>query len=209
MRSSRLLSVFVLMFAAVMMAAAQAPTGQGGGAAQGAGGQRGPAPKPLVMSIAAFADGTDIPPKYTAAGDSTSPAITWTNTPAGTVTFVLHMHDLEVSRNKTSDDQLHWLVWNIPATETGLPEAVPMGAQLQNGAYQTSAGGAMYRGPGAPATGPRHHYTLELFALDTKLDVQPGTDGFATRTDVMKAMQGHVLGKAVYMGLFHRPPAAQ
>jgi hypothetical protein len=115
------------------------------------------------------------------------------------------MHDLEVSRNHTMDDQLHWLVWNIPATATGLPEGVPMGAQLQNGAYQISASGQVYRGPGAPANGPRHHYTFELIALDTKIDVQPGTDAFETRTSIMKAIQGHILGKAVYMGLFHRP----
>jgi phosphatidylethanolamine-binding protein (PEBP) family uncharacterized protein len=50
-----------------------------------------------------------------------------------------------------------------------------------------------------------HHYTFEVFALDSKLDVQPGADAFETRTAVMKAMQGHVLGKAVYMGRFHRP----
>ncbi len=62
-----------------------------------------------------------------------------------------------------------------------------------------------YRGPGAPAAGPRHHYTFELYALDTKLDIQPGTDGFETRVTVIKAIQGHILGKAVYMGLFHRP----
>jgi hypothetical protein len=47
---------------------------------------------------------------------------------------------------------------------------------------------------------------FELYALDTKLDVQPGTDAFETRTRVMAAMQGHVLGKAVYGGLFRRPP---
>jgi Raf kinase inhibitor-like YbhB/YbcL family protein len=202
MRFSRLLLVFMVMS---VFAAAQPQGGQGGGAPQAGGGQRGPAPKPLVMSIAAFADGTDIPAKYTQAGDQTSPAITWTNVPAGTVTFLLHMHDMEASRNHTTDDQLHWLVWNIPGTATGLPEGVPMGAQLDNGAYQISAGGPVYRGPGAPANGPRHHYTLELFALDTKLDIQPGTDPFATRTDIMKAIQGHIIGKAVYMGLFHRP----
>jgi phosphatidylethanolamine-binding protein (PEBP) family uncharacterized protein len=76
---------------------------------------------------------------------------------------------------------------------------------LENGAYQLSATGAVYRGPGAPANGPRHHYTLELFALDTKLDIPPGTDVFETRTAIMKAIQGHILGKAVYMGLFRRP----
>jgi len=105
----------------------------------------------------------------------------------------------EVNRNHTTDDQLHWLVWNIPGDGDRTPEGVPMGAQLQNGAYQISASGAVYRGPGAPATGPRHHYTFELIALDTKIDVQPGTDAFETRTMIMKATQGHILGKAVYM----------
>jgi Raf kinase inhibitor-like YbhB/YbcL family protein len=159
----------------------------------------------MVMSTTAFADGAEIPAKYTQAGDQISPAISWTNVPAGTVTFLLHMHDLELSRNHTTDDQLHWIVWNIPGTATGLPEGVPKGAQLSNGAYQLSATGAVYRGPGAPANGPRHHYTLELFALDTKLDIPPGTDAFETRTAILKAIQGHILGKAVYMGLFRRP----
>ena len=67
--------------------------------------------------------------------------------------------------------------------------------------------GAVYRGPGAPANGPLHHYTFEVFALDTKLDVTAATDPFETRTNVFKAMQGHVLGKAVMFGLFRRPPA--
>jgi phosphatidylethanolamine-binding protein (PEBP) family uncharacterized protein len=50
-----------------------------------------------------------------------------------------------------------------------------------------------------------HHYTFEVYALDTKVDVAPGKDPFETRVNVMKAVQGHVLGKAVYVGLFHRP----
>jgi Raf kinase inhibitor-like YbhB/YbcL family protein len=193
-----LVSIFTMMLALAVTAAAQTPAAQGG--AQ-------PAPVPVLFSMTttAFADGTDIPAKYTQAGNQTSPAIMWMNVPAGTVTFLLHMHDLEVSRNHTSDDQLHWIVWNIPGSATALPEGVPMGAQLQNGAYQLSATGAVYRGPGAPAGGPRHHYTFELYALDTKIDVQPGTDAFETRTSIMKAIQGHILGKAVYMGLFHRP----
>jgi len=62
----------------------------------------------------------------------------------------------------------------------------------------------MYRGPGAPANGPIHHY-IELYALDTKPDVKPSTDAFETRANVIKAIQGHVLGKAVYGGLFRRP----
>jgi len=143
--------------------------------------------------------------RYTGGAMGVSPALTWTNTPPNTMSLVLHMHDLEVVRNKTTEDQLHWLVWNIPPTATGLPEGVPMGATLQDGSHQISASGPVYRGPGAPATGPMHHYTFEIFALDTKLDVQAAADAFETRTNVMKAMQGHVLGKAVYVGLFKRP----
>jgi Raf kinase inhibitor-like YbhB/YbcL family protein len=194
MRLLRLCSLFVTMSVFALAVGAQNPAPSAT-----------PAPKPLMMSTTAFADGSDIPAKYTQAGDQTSPAITWTNVPDGTASLVLHMHDLEVSRNHTSDDQLHWIVWNIPATAAGLPEGIPKGAQLQNGAYQLSASGQVYRGPGAPASGPRHHYTFELFALDTKLDVQPGADAFDTRAAILKAMQGHILGKAVYMGLFHRP----
>ncbi|HKT36243.1 MAG TPA: YbhB/YbcL family Raf kinase inhibitor-like protein [Nitrospira sp.] len=194
MRIRRLLSVFMIMFVPALMAVAQNPTGQGG-----------PAQKHLTMTITGFADGSDIPLKYTAAGSQTSPEITWINTPAGTVTFLLHMHDMDVSRNHTTDDQLHWFVWNIPGTATSLPEGVSAGAQLQNGAYQISASGLSYRGPGAPASFPRHHYAFELFALDTKIDVQPGTDAFETRANIMKAIQGHILEKAVYVGLFHRP----
>ena len=183
-----------------VVVAGQAPAGAPAGQAGG----RGPAGPPMTMSIAAFTDGGQIPAKYTQAGEQVSPAINWTNTPAGTQSFVLHFHDAEVARNKTTEDQLHWIVWNIPGTATGLPEGVPMGDR-PDGSRQQSASGAVYRGPGAPANGPLHHYTFELYALDTKLDVQPSADAFETRANVMKAIQGHILAKAVYGGLFRRP----
>ena len=182
----------------------QVPGAQRGGGA--------PAPAaPMTLTVDGFPDGGQIPVKFSQAapgaapGEGLSPAITWANAPAGTQSFLLHMHDIDVVRNKTSDDQAHWVVWNLPASATGLPEGVPKGAQLASGAYQVSATGQMYRGPGAPATGPLHHYVFELFALDTKLDVQPLADAFETRANVMKAIQGHILGKAVYGGLFKRP----
>jgi Raf kinase inhibitor-like YbhB/YbcL family protein len=169
-------------------------------------GQRGgPPPAQMTLTTTAFPDGGQIPARYTQAGEQISPALVWTNVPPNTMSFVLHMHDPEVARNRTTEDQVHWLVWNIPGTATGLPEGVPQGAELKDGSRQISASGPVYRGPGAPATGPMHHYTFEIFALDTKLDVQPASDAFETRTAVLKAMQGHILGKAVYMGLFRRP----
>lgn len=179
--------------------AAQAPAAGGG---QRAGG---PASPPMTLTTTAFQEGGQIPARFTQAGEQTSPALSWTNTPPGTQSFVLHMHDMEVARNRTTDDQVHWLVWNIPATAAGLPEGVPAGADRPDGSRQTSASGPVYRGPGAPAAGPLHHYVFEIYALDTKLDVPHAADAFLTRTEVMKAMQGHVLGKAVLVGLFRRP----
>ncbi len=163
-------------------------------------------PRPaLTLTTTAFADGTQIPAKYTQAGEQISPALTWTNVPEGTQSFVLHMRDPDVARNKTTEDQVHWLVWGIPGSAKGLPEGVPKGEKLADGSQQISASGPVYRGPGAPATGPMHHYTFELFALDTKIDVAPGADAWETRTKVYQAMNGHILGKAVYVGLFRRP----
>jgi len=186
----------VMMFVAVA-GAAQTPPAGGRGAA--------PAAPPMTLTTNGWADGTDIPAKYTQAGDQISPELKWTNAPPGTQSFVLLMHDPDVASNGTTDDQLHWLVWNIPGTAAGLPEHVAQGATLPDGSMQVSATGPVYRGPGAAASGPKHHYTIEVFALDTKLDVKPAATWQETRANVVKAMQGHVKGKAVYVGLFHRP----
>jgi Raf kinase inhibitor-like YbhB/YbcL family protein len=170
-----------------------------------------PAPPAMVLTVQGFPDGGEIPVRFSQAapgaapGEGTSPAMSWTNVPPGTQSFVLNMRDLDVARNRTTEDQAHWVVWNIPAAATGMTEGQPRGAQLPDGSYQHSATGEVYRGPGAPATGPRHHYMFELYALDIKLDVTPGADAFESRTKVFQAMQGHVLGKAVYGGLFRRP----
>jgi Raf kinase inhibitor-like YbhB/YbcL family protein len=166
---------------------------------------------PMALTTTAWADGAQIPVKYTQAGEQVSPEFKWTNTPAGTVSFVFNMLDPDVARNRTTETQVHWVVWNIPATATGLAEGIKVGADLPDGSKQISATGPQYRGPGAPATGPLHHYTFEVYALDIKLDVAPSTAtdpaaaAVETRTAVFKAMQGHVLGKAVYVGLFRRP----
>ena len=192
---SVLIAAIVAVTFSMAVVEAQAPAGGRGGGGS----------PPMTLTTTAFPDGGVIPNKHTQAGEQVSPAFTWTNTPPGTQSFFLHFHDLEVARNRTTDDQVHWLVWNIPASATGLPEGVPQGAELPDGSRQISASGPVYRGPGAPANGPMHHYTFEIYALDIKLDVSPAADAFETRTNLMKAIQGHILGKAVYMGLFKRP----
>jgi Raf kinase inhibitor-like YbhB/YbcL family protein len=168
-------------------------------------------PSILALSSTAFPDGGIIPVKFSQAapdaapGGGTSPELSWTGVPEGTKSFVLHMHDLDFSRNKTTDDQVHWLVWNIPGTSKGFPEGLPAGLKLPDGSYQISVTGHVYRGPGAAANGPLHHYMFEIFALDTVIDIPPAGDAFETRKQVMQAMEGHILGRAAYGGRFKRP----
>ncbi len=162
---------------------------------------------PMRLTTTAFPDGAIIPDRFTQASPAgaVSPELVWNTVPPGTVSFVMYMHDIDAARNKTTEDNLHWLVWNIPGTAMSLGEKVPDGATLADGSGQISIGGAKYQGPGAPAAGPLHHYVFELFALDTKVDVAAGGTPADARTAVMNQMQGHILGKATYVGLFKRP----
>jgi Raf kinase inhibitor-like YbhB/YbcL family protein len=99
-------------------------------------------------------------------------------------------------------DVTHWLVWNIPGTSNGFPEGM-MSGDLPDGTKQQSLRGNGYMGPGAPP-GPYHHYTFELYALDTKIDVPASQNAADTRNAVFAAMDGHVLSKAVLVARFHR-----
>src|SRR3954467_525064 len=194
-----------LMLGAAAVSAQDAARGGAPGGGQGRGGGRGPAAPPLVMTTTAFEDGGVIPAKFVGPM-GVSPELKWTQVPMGTQSFVLLMHDPDVALQRSTLDVTHWLVWNIPGTATGLPEGVMPMAELPDGTRQVSLRAAGYMGPGAPATGPYHHYTFELYALDTKVDVPPGTPQEAanTRAAVMKAVDGHALGKAVIVGRFHQ-----
>src|SRR5690242_21512327 len=97
--------------------------------------QNAPAAPAMTLTIAGYPDGGEIPVKFSQAapgvapGEGTSPAISWANVPPGTQSFVLNMRDMDVARNKGTEDQAHWVVWNLPATTTSLPEGVPKGSQ--------------------------------------------------------------------------------
>jgi Raf kinase inhibitor-like YbhB/YbcL family protein len=164
-------------------------------------------PVAMTLSSPDVQDGGILPDQFTSKANvqgqppkAVSPALTWTGTPAGTQSFVLVMHDLDVLIGKGTSDNLHWLAFNIPGTAKSLPQGVPTTATLPDGTIQpknrTSYG---FQGPGAPAP-IYHHYVIELWALDSKLAL---TDT-ASREDVMKAMDGHVLDKGVLSVRFHR-----
>ncbi|HZJ31934.1 MAG TPA: YbhB/YbcL family Raf kinase inhibitor-like protein [Vicinamibacterales bacterium] len=207
-RLMRGLVVAGVMLTAGLALAQERQGAPGGGAPGGAGrGGRGPATPPLIMTSSAWEDGGVIPDKYTQAAGPTSPSpeLKFSQVPMGTQSLVLLMHDPEPVLNKGSKmDITHWLVWNIPATSTGLPEGMAQG-ELPDGTRQISLRSTGYMGPGA-GPGPYHHYTFELYALDTKLDIpmpQPA-QAADTRTAIVNAMDGHVLGKAVLVARFHR-----
>ena len=120
----------------------------------------------------------------------------------GTVSFALIMHDPDNALNKNPEDVLHWMVFNIPGTARELAGALPTDAKLPDGTIQAKGIRSVgYMGPGNAAINPYHHYTLELFALDETLPLGPD----ATRDDVLKAMAGHIVGKAILVGRFKRP----
>jgi Raf kinase inhibitor-like YbhB/YbcL family protein len=168
-------------------------------------GARAQAQPGLTLSTTAFEDGGIIPDKYTAAaGPATvSPQLTWTHVPDGIVTFVLLEHDPDTSVDKTTTEILHWIIFNIPGATRELPEGVPVQARRPDGSVQglNYLHKPGYAGMGAPAPGPNHHYTFELFALDTKLKLGPS----ATQAELLKAMDGHIIAKAVVVGRFHLP----
>ncbi len=173
-----------------------------------------PAPPPsLLLSSSSFADVSRIPQQYTCAATTPppsgprnistgiSPELHWTNVPKGTVSFVLILHDPDAHVPKANTDITHWVVFNIPADATELPENVAQGQPLRNGALQGNniTGKAGFQGPCAGPGSP-HHYTFHLEALDTKLDLPAG----ASREQIEEAAKGHVLGSSVYIGLFNR-----
>jgi Raf kinase inhibitor-like YbhB/YbcL family protein len=207
-----LMMAFVASVAALPQATGQrgaqppAPPGAPGTQPGGRGGGRGRgAIQAMTLASTAWADGGQIPAKYTQAGDEVSPPLAWSNVPENVASFVLIFHDVDAPIAGGSDDILHWMLWNIPGTSTTLAEHVPAGTQLPDGTRQISATGPNYRGPGAMAAGPTHHYIVELFALDNTLEVPAvGASPPLTRAAVVAAMAGHVRGKAVYSGLFKR-----
>lgn len=160
----------------------------------------------MTMSSDAFTDGGMIPMRHAQAGHDVSPPLLWSGAPDSTRSFVLIVHDVDAAAGNGTDDMLHWMVWGIPGTATSLPEGIPQGSQAPAYLRQISGTGPYYRGPAAPSTGPAHHYVFELYALDVPINVPAvGQSTAATRAAVMAAMETHIRGKAVLVGLYRRP----
>ena len=132
-----------------------------------------------------------IPAKYSCSGEDTSPPVAIDAAPRGTQSFVLIMDDPDAPGG-TWD---HWIVFNIPKDTTRIGEGdTPPGVSGTN-----SWGRLGYGGP-CPPPGSEHRYLMKVFALDTILDLPEG----ASKTDIEKAMEGHVLERSTLMGRFSR-----
>jgi Raf kinase inhibitor-like YbhB/YbcL family protein len=164
---------------------------------------------PLEISSSAFEPGGEIPVQYSCDGANLSPPLGWSGVPGGTQSLALLVDD--------SDSEppgfVHWVVYNIPATASGLPEGVPAEASLDDGTLQGTNDFALFVGEGetfpsgapinrigydGPCPGNPHRYAFTLYALDTLLDL--GAE--ATRAQVLEALEGHILAQAEVMGIY-------
>jgi Raf kinase inhibitor-like YbhB/YbcL family protein len=197
------LVVFVAVAVAGLDVAAQQGERGGAGRGGGRGGGRGFNLPPLLMQSDAFPDGGIVPQKYAGRG-GVQPGFKFTGAPEGTVSYAIIFHDIDVALQNGTNDVLHWIAWNIPASAGGIPEG-----KLPEGSVQGAniTGQNAYFGPGAPA-GPRyHHYVFELYALNANLDLPPT----AGRDELLKAMAGKIVAKSAYVGRYRNeaPPAKE
>jgi Raf kinase inhibitor-like YbhB/YbcL family protein len=150
----------------------------------------------MQITSTAFEHGDMMPVEYTADGANVNPALAWGKVPAGTKSLALICDDPDAPMGTW----VHWVVWNLPPTSSGLPWAVPHGDAIAGGGLQgrNGSGKLGYSGP-APPSGT-HRYFFKLYALDTELDLPAGSG----KADLLKAMEGHILGSGELMGRYSR-----
>ncbi|MDD5326450.1 MAG: YbhB/YbcL family Raf kinase inhibitor-like protein [Phycisphaerae bacterium] len=151
----------------------------------------------IKVTSSAFTEGGSIPAKYTCDGLEISPPLQWDGVPDGTKSIALISDDPDARK----ETWVHWVLFNMPADTRELEENIPSDKTLANGARQgiNDSRGIGYGSP-CPPTGT-HRYYFKIYALDTKLDLAAGVK----KSDLLKAMEGHILGQGQLMGRYKRP----
>lgn len=151
----------------------------------------------LSVKVPAFRNGGEIPARFTCSGADLSPALAWSGAPSATRSFALILEDPDAPGGTFT----HWVIWNLPAQPTSLPDGVPTNSVLKNGACQgrNDFGRIGYRGP-CPPPGRPHRYIFRLLALDRALSLRGGS----SRAEVERSLRGCVLDEASWMGTFGR-----
>lgn len=197
------LSPLLAAGAAIVLACAAAAPAPVATTAPPAAGPSAPAAPPAAPAArfeirsTAFDYNKPIPAQYTCDGADLSPPLTWTNVPAGTKSFVLIVSDPDAP----SGQWAHWLLWDLPAGTTSLPQGVPKTGALPDGSRQgkNDFGNPGWGGPCPP--GGRHRYVFRLFAMDRLIGLPPD----ATRDTLEKSIQGHIVGQTEVTGRYQRP----
>ena len=151
----------------------------------------------LTVQSADFANGAEIPKQFTCSGEDRSPALEWKDAPAATKTFALIVDDPDAPVGTW----VHWVVFNIPSSAHGLAGGFEKKEQLADGTRQGQNDFKKigYNGP-CPPPGKAHRYFFKLYALSAELSLRAG----ATKRDLERAMEGHILGQAEWMGRYQR-----
>ncbi|MEK7156632.1 MAG: YbhB/YbcL family Raf kinase inhibitor-like protein [Patescibacteria group bacterium] len=153
----------------------------------------------FTLTSSAFTDNASIPPQFTCDGDrSVSPALSITGVPEGTKSLALIMDDPDVPKALHADGVFdHWVLFNIPADTREIPEGGSVGVAGANGAGKNA-----YTGPCPPPQyePSEHRYIFKLYALDSELALQAG----ASKADVEKAMEGHIIAETRLTGRYKR-----
>jgi len=145
----------------------------------------------LTVTSAVFAEGAAIASKYTCDGEDVNPPLAIGATPAGTRSLAMIMDDPDAPVGTW----VHWVAWDIPPQTREIPEnGMPAGAKQGRNDWKRNN----YGGP-CPPSGT-HRYYFKLYALDTTLTLAPS----ATKADLERAMQGHVLAAGQLMGTYKR-----
>ncbi len=150
----------------------------------------------MKITSTAFEEGDLIPRQYTCDGEDISPPLEWADFPEGTQSLALICDDPDAP----SGTWVHWVLFNIPAGTSRLPEGFPGEEELPDGTRQgrNDFRRIGYGGPCPP--GGTHRYYFKLYALDAFLDEDPGI----TRDELLEAMEGHILVKSELMGRYRR-----
>lgn len=156
-----------------------------------------PAQAQLTLTSPAIASGAAIADDYACTGADRSPALAWSGAPQSTKSFALIVDDPDAPRGTF----IHWVAYNIPASETSLSAGVPQTAEIAGGGINgiNSFEHIGYNGP-CPPPGKTHHYHFHLFALDSTLTPGDRADAAA----IQSAMSGHVLANSELVGTFER-----
>ncbi len=149
----------------------------------------------MKMTSTAFLEGEKIPSKFTCEGENINPELHISEVPSGAKTLVLILDDPDVPEFVRKDKMYdHWVVFNIPATITHIPE----NSQPPGIAGKNTNGGLSYIGPCPPDR--EHRYFFKLYALDEELNLPEG----ASKTEVEMAMQGYIISQAQLMGRYEK-----